>query len=77
MTALSNRKTRLTFETDNLMRGRSIVVEPEPLVCVIRLKGTRKRYVINWETVLVHAAQIAADRERAERKAARKLRRAA
>ena len=68
---IGNRKTRLTFETDNLLRGRALVVEPEPLVCVIRLKGTRRRFSINWETVYLHAAQIAADRLRIERKAAR------
>lgn len=76
MTALSRRKTRLTFETDNVIRGRALVVEPEPLVCVIRRKGTRVRYAINWESVYVYAAEIAALRLRAQRKAARAARKA-
>ena len=75
MTILSKRKTRLSFETDNLVRGRALVVEPEPLVCNIRLKGTRKRYAINWATVFMHAAEIAANRLREERKAKRKSKR--
>lgn len=73
MTTLSRRKTRLTFETDNLLRRRPIVVEPEPLVCVLRLKGTRQRYAINWETIYLHAAEIAARKLREERKRARSL----
>lgn len=72
MTALSERKRRLAFTTDNLVRGREIVVEPEALVCSLRLKGTRQRYTINWTTIFEHAAQIAADRLRAEKKARRK-----
>jgi hypothetical protein len=73
MTLLSKRKTKLIFETDNVVRGRTLVVEPERLVCNIRLKGTRKRYTINWETVLIYAAQIEANRIREERKARRKV----
>ena len=76
MTILSKRKTRLTFETDNIVRGRSIVVEPEPLVCTLRLKGQRHRMSINWETVLMAAAEIAARKIREQRKLARQARRA-
>jgi len=76
MTALSRRKTRLSFETDNVVRGRSLVVEPQPLICMIRRKGTRVRYAINWESVFMFAAEIAANRLRAERKAARAARKA-
>lgn len=68
MTALAQRKTRLTFETDTLVRRRPVVVEPEPLVCVVRLKGTRQRYPISWETIFMHAAEIAARKLREERK---------
>lgn len=46
MTRLSNRKTRLQFTTDSSIRGRDLVIEPEPLVCNIRLKGSRIRYSI-------------------------------
>lgn len=77
MTTLSQRKTRLAFTTDNLIRGREIVVCPEPLVCNLRLKGKRTTFSINWITVYEHAAKIAADRMRAEKKAARLARRKA
>lgn len=72
MTALAKRKTRLSFETDTLVRRRPVVVEPEPLVCVVRLKGTRQRYAISWETVFMHAAEIAARKLREERKQRKK-----
>ena len=71
MTQLSRRKTRLTFETDTLVRRRAIIVEPEPLICVVRLKGTRQRLALSWESVYVRAAEIAAEQLRAARKAAR------
>jgi len=72
VTALAKRKTRLSFETDTLVRRRPVVVEPEPLVCVVRLKGTRQRYAISWETVFMHAAEIAARKLREERKQRKK-----
>jgi len=77
MTALSSRKTRLVFTTDTIVRRRELVVEPEPLVCVIRPKGTRQRYAISWETIYVHAAEIAARKLREERKKARLARKRA
>lgn len=72
MTALRQRKTRLIIETDTMLRGRCIIVEPSPFIATVRLKGTRTRYQISWESVFMRAAQIAADQLRAERKARRK-----
>jgi len=75
MTALRNRKSKLSFATDREIRGRAIVVEPSPWVCAVRLKGTRQRYEISWDTIFVHAAQLAANKLRAERLEARKRKR--
>ena len=74
MTTLSKRKTKLRFETDNIVRGRNLMVEVEPLICTLRLKGKRMRYSINWETVFCAAAEIAARKLREERKQKREER---
>lgn len=74
MTTLRERKTRLTFQTDAMLRNKAIVVEPTPWTCVVRLKGTRTRYEIAWPSIFFKAAEIAADKLRAERKARRKMR---
>jgi len=76
MTALRNRKRRLKFETDQEIRYRSkmrpVIVEPNAWFCAVRLKGTRVRYEIAWETIFKRAAMIHADKLRAERKLKRK-----
>ena len=77
MTALRARRTKLSFETDREIRGRAIVVEPTPWVCVIRLKGLRHRFEVPWDTIFTKGALLSADKLRAERKAARKMRRVA
>lgn len=77
MTILRERKTKLHFETDREVyeRGkhRPIVVEPGPWTCALRLKGTRQRYEIGWESIFSMAAKLAADKLREERKSRRKL----
>lgn len=79
MTPLRDRKTRLTFETDQELRYRGrlrpVVVMPQPWFCAVRLKGTRVAYEISWETIFKHAAQIFADKQREERKSKRRGRR--
>ncbi len=80
MTSLATRKTRLSFETDAEVRYRgkmrSIVIEANDTYnATVRLKGTRQRLEISWLAVHDLAAKIAADRERAARKAAPKQRR--
>jgi hypothetical protein len=74
MTRLSERKTRLTFETAATARyrgkERAIVVEPdlEGQLVALRLKGTRVRYELSWQAIYNRAAMVHADRARAERK---------
>jgi hypothetical protein len=76
MTTLRTRKTKLVFETDREVHScgkhRSIVVEPGPWVCTLRLKGTRQHYEIDWGSIFSMAARIAADKLREERKSRRK-----
>jgi hypothetical protein len=78
MTKLSARKTRLTFETEHTIRyrrlDRPIVVEPDMdgFSVYLRLKGTRARFGVSWRSVYELAAKVAADRLRADRKAARR-----
>jgi len=47
MTALEQRKTRLTFQTADELREtgktRAVIIEAEPAFAVFRLKGTRHR----------------------------------
>jgi hypothetical protein len=75
MTSLRERKTKLSFETDREMRyrgkSRAIVVMPQPFYCSVRLKGTRQVFDIAWDTIYMKAAQIAAEKARAERKGKR------
>jgi hypothetical protein len=76
--ARNKRKTRLKFETNQELRYRGklrpLVVHAQPWLCEVRLKGTRLRFEISWESIYTHAAQLAADRMRAERKAKRSAR---
>lgn len=77
MTALYNRKTKLTFETGDVVRERgklrAVIVETTGgTVAFVRLKGTRQRYPFEWSQVLHMAAKIAAAQVRAEKLAARR-----
>ena len=72
MTAVRDRKTRLCFETDERFRGREIVIEVEPRLAYVRLKGTRTRYPISWEGIFNKAVQLEAARVRAEKLAKKK-----
>jgi hypothetical protein len=74
VTRLSNRKTRLTFETEAQVKYRGkyrpVVVEPDMRgdVVSLRLKGTRVRYEVSWQGTFEHAAKVHAERLRAEKK---------
>ena len=61
---LSNRKTKLTFETADTARERGrwryVVIECEPTHAVVRLKGTRTRFSIEWSAIYAAAAKLAA-----------------
>lgn len=78
MTALANRKTRLTFETSGLVRYRGklreIVVEATPYSATVRLKGTRQRFETSWAGIFNHAVKVQVEARRAAKKAARKAR---
>lgn len=84
MTRLANRKTKLTFVTDQTARyrgkERDIVVEVFPSFAELRLAGARTRYEISWRGIYDVAAEVFARRERERKKAeraARKLQKAA
>ena len=68
MTALTQRKTRLTFETaDTLFEcgaNRTVVVEAEPEYVTLRLKGLQHRVSITWGALYHYVARIEADRAR-------------
>ena len=81
MGKLSERKTRLMFETEAAVRSwgtvnkkrrpiqRSIVVEVENgWHGKVRLKGTRKSYPFSFEGMFLWAVQQQVARERAEKK---------
>jgi hypothetical protein len=68
MTALSNRKTRLRFETSDSVKGRAVVVDVSPFTASVRLKGTRTAFEISWAGIYYQAAKVAADRLRELRK---------
>jgi hypothetical protein len=76
MTALSKRKTKLTFETADTVRERGrlreVVIEAQPFFCLVRLKGMRSSMPISYGAIYHVAAKIAAEKRRAEHKAARK-----
>lgn len=80
MTALSERKTRLTFETADVVRERGkqreVVIECESAYYAsVRLKGTRTRFQISYAAIYQAAARIEAMRLRSEKLAAKKARR--
>jgi hypothetical protein len=71
MTALEQRKTRLTFETADGIREtgryRAVVVEAEPESAIFRLKGTRHRIRVSWAGLYQFAARCEADRIRRDK----------
>lgn len=76
MTALDQRKTKLIFETAALVRERgkcrNVVIEALPLCAVVRLKGTRTSYAIDYAAIYHHAARIRAEFVRREKAKAKK-----
>ena len=78
MTALIDRKTRLAFTTEDTVkyrgRYRRIIIEVsrDGSTADARLEGTRVRYPFSFGGVYAHAAKNAAERLKAEKKAARK-----
>lgn len=72
MTDLLTRKTRLSLKTAYTEKGREIIAEVHPWGLEMREKGRRYRMPITWGSIYHRAAEIAADKVRAERKAKRK-----
>jgi hypothetical protein len=81
MTSLSQRKSRLTFETGDTIRergrSREVVIECENTFAFVRLKGTKTRFQIEWGAIYHAAAKLAAAQVRREKLAARKAKRRA
>jgi hypothetical protein len=74
---LDQRKSRLVFETSAVVKDgsgpyRAVVVEPKPLIAVVRLKGRRVAYEVSWEGVYHWAVKLAVAKAKAEKKAARR-----
>lgn len=76
MKKLASAKTRTILETaDTIREGgqwRQIVVEAHPTYAVLRAKGLRRTYPLEWSAIYCFAVKLAAERARAERLAAKK-----
>jgi hypothetical protein len=76
VTALAKRKSRLTFETSDVVRYRGrlreVVIEAEEYMAHVRLKGYRMRFPISWAGIYNQAVKIAVEKDRAEKKEKRK-----
>ena len=81
MTKISERKTRLSFETDAEVRGwgstkkrrhpvmRPIIIEVDNgFHGCVRLKGTRQTFDFSWEGLFLWAVEQKVMKERAEKK---------
>ena len=81
MTALEQRKTKLTFETADVFheagKDRAVIVEAEPEFAVLRLKGTNHRIRVSWVGLYQFAAKCEADRAHREKLAERTARKGA
>jgi hypothetical protein len=68
---LSERKTRLIFETGDIVfergRWRQVIVEARPTEATIRLKGMRASYVIDYASIYSLAVKRATETERIAR----------
>ena len=65
---LTERKTRLIFETPCLLRGRPLIVHVEAWGLRLREKRRTAEFEISWAQVHNRAAEIAADRLRQARR---------
>lgn len=78
MKSLADRKSRLAFITEDTVRYRGslrrIVVEVsrDGYTAEVRLEGTRTRYPFSFGGIFNHAVKSAVERQRAEKRAARK-----
>jgi hypothetical protein len=76
MTRLTARKTKLTFESADLVREqgrfREVVVEARPEYAILRLKGLRTGYSVPWSAIWSMAVKAQLARDRAEKKAGKR-----
>lgn len=76
MNKLSNRTTKLAFETDSRMhdagRYREIVAEAKPSYLSVRLKGLHTSFDVSYAAIYCMAAKAHADKIRSEKRAAKK-----
>ncbi len=73
MTKLQAGAPPLTRETANTMQRRAVVVELSAAYMVVRLKGTRQRFTLRYDSLYVLGAKQNSERVRAEKAAAKKL----
>ena len=76
MTHLKERKTRLIFTSADTIfetgQHREVVVEAHPLHATLRLKGLRRGFDVPWSAIWGMAVKAQVDRERAEKKRAKR-----
>jgi hypothetical protein len=76
MRSLAERKTRLVFETADVVHecghDRQVAVEAHPGYAVVRLKGTRQGYCISYGAIYHAAVRLTVQGESGPRKATRK-----
>ena len=68
MVILDRRKRRLVLETPYLVRGRPVVAHVEAFGLRLREKGRRFFMEISWAQIFNRAAEIAAERDREQRR---------
>jgi len=76
---LTERKTRLTFETADEVRDRGkhrqVIIEAQPTHAVLRLKGTRQKMLVSWAGIYNFACIAQAAKLAAEKRAMKKEKR--
>lgn len=76
MKRLASAKRRTQFVTADTVRDagawREVVVEAHPTFALLRAKGLRRSYAVEWSTMYAYAVKLAAVQARAERLAAAK-----
>ena len=75
MTALAERKTKLTLETPYLVQGRALVAHVEAWGLKLRPKGKRYSFEITWAQIHNRATAIAAEKRMADRALTQRARR--
>lgn len=76
MTKLEKRKSRLVFQTTDIVRERGrlreVVIEAHQGYAEVRLAGMRTSFPISYAQIYQTAARLQVERERAEKRAEKK-----